>query len=74
MAVKDVLEAPEAMATVEGTVSSAVLLLDNAMEPDAVAGFVSVATHVVEVPPVTVAGLQTIEATLTDAETVREKD
>ena len=62
VAVKEALEAPKAIATVEGTVSSAVLLLDRAMEPAAVAGFVKVAVQFVEAPLATVEGLQETEA------------
>ena len=38
------------------------LLLDSAMEPTAVAGFVKVATQFVEAPLATMAGLQITEA------------
>ena len=63
VAVNDALETPKAIATVEGTVSSAVLLLDRAMEPAAVAGLVRFTVQLVEAPLATVEGLQEREAT-----------
>ena len=68
LTVKDALVAPAATVTLEGTVATAVLLLESATcAPPVGAGPLSVTVPVEEFPPVTLAGFRESEERETDA-------